>query len=206
MRLVCALCLLLFYPTLAMATEEASYRVHATLAESIEVRSYAAAIVAETEVSEAEFKSAGNAGFRILASYIFGNNQGKREIAMTAPVAQRTRGSEIAMTAPVAQSSQGDRGWVVSFTMPAQWTWETLPVPNDARVHLRQLPARQVAAIRFSGTWSDAHFAEQRERLLAAVSTAGLRTVGEPWTARYDPPWTPWFMRRNEILVEVAQH
>lgn len=205
----------------ATAIETPRYEVEATLADGIEVRSYAPMIVAETTVTTAEYRRAGNDAFRVLAGYIFGDNQGRRDIAMTAPVEQRRSadgteiamtapveqrraesGSEIAMTAPVEQRA-GNEGWVVTFMMPAEWTMDTLPVPNDPRVTLREIPQRRIAAIRFSGTWSDRAFAEREAELKAAVARAGLEMVGEPWTARYDPPWTPWFMRRNEILVLV---
>ena len=189
----------------AVATEEPSFSVRQTLGENIEVRTYAPLIVAETSVTEGRFKQAGNDGFRVLADYIFGNNQGSRKIAMTAPVEQRSSSkTEIAMTAPVEQSARADGGWVVSFTMPSEWTLATLPLPVDPRVSIREVPARDVAVIRFSGTWSDKRFAEKNGELLDAVAAAKLETKGEPWNARYDPPWTPWFMRRNEILVEVA--
>jgi hypothetical protein len=188
----------------AHAIEVPRYEVESTLAEDIEVRRYAPMIVAETTVTTEDYRRAGNDAFRVLAGYIFGDNQGRRDIAMTAPVEQRraSSGSEIAMTAPVEQRA-GDDGWVVTFMMPSEWSMDTLPVPNDSRVKLREMPSRRIAAIRFSGTWSERVFAEREAELTEAVARAGLEMVGEPWTARYDPPWTPWFMRRNEILVLV---
>lgn len=171
-----------------MATEIPEYRVLETIGEDVELREYAPLIVAETEVTSAVYGAAGNQGFRVLADYIFGNNEARAEIAMTAPVEQARRGAE---------------GWVVSFTMPAEWTMDTLPKPRDPRVRIRQIPARQVAAVRFSGTWSTKRFERHQAVLLEAVKRAGLTSVGESWTARYNPPWTPWFMRRNEIMIEV---
>lgn len=205
----------------AHAIEIPRYEVESTLAEGIEVRRYAPMIVAETTVTTEEYRRAGNDAFRVLAGYIFGDNQGRRDIAMTAPVEQRrdAKGSEIAMTAPVEQrrseagseiamtapveQREGDSGWTVTFMMPAEWNLETLPVPNDPRVTLREMPARRIAAIQFSGTWSAKSFATREAELVDAVEAAGLIAIGEPWTARYDPPWTPWFMRRNEILLEI---
>lgn len=187
----------------AMATPTPDYRVLAALGERIEVREYAPLIVAETTVSPDGFKDAGNSGFKVLADYIFGNNQGARKIAMTAPVEQR-RGDKIAMTAPVAQSERGDGTWVVAFTMPKEWSMATLPLPNNPQVTLREVPQRVVAAIRFSGTWSDKRFTEHRAELLASLQAGHYQVLGEPWSARYDPPWTPWFMRRNEVLVELV--
>ena len=205
----------------AHAIETPRYTVERTLADGIEVRRYDPMLVAETTVSTADYRRAGNEAFRVLANYIFGDNQGRRDIAMTAPVEQRRAGpgTEIAMTAPVEQrrASPGaeiamtapveqraaEAGWTVSFMMPSEWQPESLPLPNDARVVIRETPERRIAAIRFSGTWSAKAFAEREAELLDAVTRAGLVMVGDPWTARYDPPWTPWFMRRNEILVEL---
>jgi hypothetical protein len=205
----------------AHSIETPRYTVERTLADGIEVRRYDPMLIAETTVSIADYRRAGNEAFRVLANYIFGDNQGRRDIAMTAPVEQRRRGkgSDIAMTAPVEQrrATRGDdiamtapveqrgteSGWVVTFMMPGEWTLDTLPIPNDPRVVIRETPARRTAAIRFSGTWSARSFAEREAELLDTVTRAGLVMVGEPWTARYDPPWTPWFMRRNEILVEL---
>jgi hypothetical protein len=188
-----------------MATEIPEYRVLETIGEDVELREYAPLIVAETDVTAAAYGAAGNQGFRVLADYIFGNNEARAEIAMTAPVEQARgpRSQEIAMTAPVEQARGGGGGWVVSFTMPAEWTMETLPKPRDERVRIRQVPARQVAAVRFTGTWSTKRFERYQAVLLEAVEAAALETVGETWSARYDPPWTPWFLRRNEIMIEV---
>jgi hypothetical protein len=190
---------------LATALETPRYQVERILAEGFEVRRYEPMLLAETTVATTDYRRAGNEAFRVLANYIFGDNQGRREIAMTAPVEQRRErdGARIAMTAPVEQRAS-DAGWTVSFMMPSAWRRETLPLPNDPRVAIREVPGRRIAAIRFSGTWSARSFAAREAELVAAVTHAGLAMVGEPWTARYDPPWTPWFMRRNEILVELA--
>lgn len=188
-----------------MATEIPEYQVVRALADDIELRDYPSVIVAETDVSAASDDKAGNSGFRVLADYIFGNNQRRAEIAMTAPVEQRRQSQKIAMTAPVEQKPTGTDSWVVTFTMPSKWTLETLPMPNNPRVRIRELPARQIAVARFSGTWSTKRFERYRDALLAAVEGSGLTIAGEPWTARYDPPWTPWFMRRNEVMVEIAR-
>ncbi len=188
----------------AQAIETPRYRVERTLADGIEVRRYEPMLLAETTVATTDYRRAGNEAFRVLANYIFGDNQGRRDIAMTAPVEQRRArdGTGIAMTAPVEQRAS-EAGWTVTFMMPSEWQRETLPLPNDARVVIRELPERRIAAIRFSGTWSAKAFAAREAELVDAVTRAGLVMVGEPWTARYDPPWTPWFMRRNEILVEL---
>ena len=187
----------------SMATEEPKYRVEAEHS-TFQVRVYEPTVLAETVV-ESEFGPGGNEGFRRLAAYIFGGNDGGKKIAMTAPVAQTRRaGARIPMTAPVSQERRGE-GWVVSFTMPAGYTMDSLPAPNDSRVTFRQIPGRRVAAVRFSGTWGVGKFEEKANALLEQVKAGGLKAKGEPVFARYDPPWTPWFVRRNEVLVELGQ-
>jgi hypothetical protein len=119
---------------------------------------------------------------------------------MTAPVAQAP--VRIAMTAPVAQRA-GAGGYVVQFAMPREWTLETLPKPNDARVTLRAIPARTVAVANYSGTWSQSNYEENLKRLEEALAKAGLNWHGEAIWARYDPPWIPWFWRRNEVMLEL---
>lgn len=182
--------------SLVMAIEEPQYKVIQTGA-VFEVRRYEPNIVAETVVNAAP-EDAGNQGFRILAGYIFGQNKGERKIAMTAPVAQAP--ARIAMTAPVAQGAAAG-GQVIQFAMPREWTLETLPEPLDARVVLREVPARTLAVIGYSGTWSQGRYEEHLKKLQDAVAEAGLSWRGEPVWARYDPPWKPWFLRRNEIWL-----
>jgi hypothetical protein len=142
----------------------------------------------------------GHEGFRILAAYIFGQNKGGRKIDMTAPVAQTP--TKIAMTAPVAQSATSS-GFVIQFAMPREWTLETLPEPIDSRVMLRAIPARTVAVLGYSGTWSQTRYEEHLKTLQGALAEAGLRWHGDAIWARYDPPWKPWFRRRNEIWLEL---
>ncbi len=186
-----------------MATEEPKYRVEADHG-SFQLRLYDPVVVAETVVG-GEFGPGGNEGFRRLAGYIFGGNDGGRKIAMTAPVAQtRGTGTKIPMTAPVSQERRAE-GWVVAFTMPAGSTVEAMPAPDDPRVSLRRVGERRVAAVRFSGTWGLEKFDEKARALLAEVKAKGLTPSGEPVYARYDPPWTPWFLRRNEVLVPVER-
>lgn len=187
-----------------MAIEKPRYEVVQRI-EGIEVREYAPYVVAEVEVTGSR-EEAGNAGFRLLASYIFGKNRGERKIAMTAPVAQQ-EGARIAMTAPVAQQEKPGSGpstWVIQFMMPSEYALDTLPEPLDPAVRFREVPARRVAAIRYSGSWSEARYLEKLAGLRAVMEKAGLRAVGEPVWARYDPPFKPWFLRTNEILIEVA--
>jgi hypothetical protein len=185
----------------ASGVEEPRFRV--TLAEGdLEIRHYAPVVVAETVV-EGDWRAAGNAGFRRLANYIFGGNDGGRRIAMTAPVSQGRPGQKIAMTAPVSQERRGEK-WVVAFTMPSEYTLDRLPVPDDPAVRLRPVGERRVAAIRFSGSWDERRFEAKAAELRRWLESQGETAVGEPVTARYNPPWTPWFLRRNEILFELA--
>jgi len=181
-----------------MAIDEPRYTV-ARAYDVFEVRRYESSVEAETVVSAAA-EEAGNQGFRILAGYIFGQNKGERKIEMTAPVAQTP--TKIAMTAPVAQSATSS-GYVIQFTMPREWTLETLPEPIDSRVVLRAVPARTVSVLGCSGTWSQARYEDHLKTLRDALAQAGLHWHGEPIWARYDPPWKPWFWRRNEIWLEL---
>jgi hypothetical protein len=188
----------------AMAIEKPKYRVVQEL-QGIEVREYAPYLVAETEVTGSR-EEAGNAGFRRLADYIFGKNKGEKKIAMTAPVAQQ-EGARIAMTAPVAQQERPDRGpsaWVIQFMVPSEYSRDTLPEPLDPAIRFREVPGRRVAALRYSGTWSEERYLEKLAELRAAMEKEGLRALGEPVWARYDPPFMPWFLRTNEILIEIA--
>jgi hypothetical protein len=184
----------------AMAIEKPSYRVVERRGD-FELREYAPYLVAETVVGGSR-EEAGNAGFRILAGYIFGKNRGEKKIAMTAPVTQ-AEPAKIAMTAPVTQAGQEGR-WIIQFMMPSAFTLETLPEPLDPAISFRVVPARRVAAHTYSGTWSASRYDEHLATLRAALASAGLTAVGEPTWARYDPPFMPWFLRTNEILVELA--
>jgi len=191
-----------------MALEKPRYRVVEVL-EEFEVREYEPYLVAETEVTGSR-EDAGNAGFRRLADYIFGKNEGSRKISMTAPVAQQEgaapAGQKIAMTAPVSQQErpgQGPPTWTIQFMMPAGLTRETVPRPIDPAVVFREIPGRRMAVISYSGTWSEERYEKHLALLRAAMEKAGLQASGDPIWARYDPPFMPWFLRRNEIQVEI---
>jgi hypothetical protein len=181
------------------ATEEPRYSILKTRGD-VELRAYAPMVVAEVEVGGSR-DAAVQAGFRILADYIFGANEPKQKIAMTAPVTQQA-GEKIAMTAPVTQQAQGGQ-WKVRFVMPSNITLETLPRPSNPQIRLLPVPARRVAAIRFSGFWSDAAMQTQRDELAVAIKAMQLEPIGAPTFAYYDPPWTLPFMRRNEVMWQV---
>ena len=186
----------------AMAIEEPGYTVIEQV-DNFELRMYEPKIVAETLV-EGDFSEVGNEGFRRLAGYIFGDNRKQQDIDMTAPVSQQSDSEKIAMTAPVSQETL-DGKWRITFTMPAEYTMETLPMPLDDRVILKQEPAQLMAAIRYSGTWSRERYQEKEASLRAFMDAQGLRAVGEPVFARYNAPFTLWFLRRNEVLIPVER-
>jgi hypothetical protein len=185
---------------MAHAIEEPRYTVVREY-DAFEVRDYAPYLVAEVLVP-GPADEAGNEGFRILAGYIFGKNKGDRRIEMTAPVTQAPAPVKIEMTAPVAQAAT-DGGYVVQFKMPASFTLDTLPEPLDPRIQLKQVPGGRFAVIRYSGTWSERNYQEHLEQLQRGVAAAGLRTTGSPVYSRYNAPFVPWFLRRNEIWLKL---
>jgi hypothetical protein len=185
-----------------MAIEEPDYDILES-AEDFELRRYDSYIVAETVVEEA-FDDAGNEGFRRLFAYISGENRKKTSISMTAPVSQEKDYEQISMTAPVNQQSMAGK-WRVTFMMPSGYTLETLPEPIDERVTLKKVEGKLVAALKYSGTWSKKRFERKKERLESLIQERGLMSMGEPVFARYNPPFMPWFMRRNEVLITVYE-
>jgi SOUL heme-binding protein len=194
----------LFLPTFfggrASALEEAEYSV-LKRAEDYELRQYKPNIVAETWV-EGDFEKAGNEGFRRLFAYINGQNRKKQSIPMTAPVSLEAEGEKIPMTAPVNLEKTGGK-YRITFQMPSRDTLETLPEPLDSRVDLREVPGRLMAAIRYSGTWKKSLYEEKQSALLEWIRQNGLQPVGEPIFARYNSPFSLWFLRRNEVLIPV---
>lgn len=187
----------------AMANTEEPEFTLVSKDDAFEVRDYAPMIAAEVSV-DGERDSAASAGFRILAGYIFGGNAGSAKIDMTAPVTQ-SKGDTIAMTAPVTQTG-GTGVWTIRFMMPKGYTLEALPKPNDARIRFVEIPGRRVAVLRFSGLWSDGNLMSHREELAALLKAKHLKPQGEPSFAFYDPPWQPFFWRRNEIMWDVSRH
>lgn len=184
-----------------MAIDEPPFTVECQQGD-FEVRDYPPLIVAEVGVAGSRKDAAGQ-GFRLLAGYIFGGNTRQQRIAMTAPVVQSPAGETIAMTAPVVQIGE-DGTWVIRFIMPRGATLETLPRPNNPKVQLHAVTAARMAVVRFSGLARQADVATKTLALSRFVSAQHLRAVGPPSLAQYDPPWTPWFMRRNEMMIPVA--
>jgi DNA gyrase inhibitor GyrI len=170
--------------------------------QGIEIRDYPAMIVAEADVSGERNKAIGE-GFRMIADYIFGNNLSSQKVAMTAPVTQQA-GEKIAMTAPVTQQSAGNL-WRVRFIMPAAYTMETLPKPKNSAVKLKEIGAKRFAVIRFSGFAGEDSLKRHTEQLMAFVRAKKMTTVSDPIYAFYNPPWTLPFLRRNEVMLELAR-
>ena len=183
-----------------MAAEEALYSV-SVQQDKLEIREYEPSVVAEVVVNDS-FEDASGAAFRKLFNYISGDNTGRSKIAMTSPVTQKQEPEKIAMTSPVGQR-KSDQGWVISFMMPYSYTMYTIPLPDDPSVVLREIPAYRAAAIRYSGGWSEKAYRKQLSLLLQWIEVKNLEITGEPIWARYNAPFTPWFMRRNEILIPV---
>jgi hypothetical protein len=192
--------MLAFLPMSSHATEEPEFQIVRKI-NDIELRQYAGYTVAEVVVPGPSGE-AGSQAFPILAGYIFGKNKGERKLAMTAPVTQAAVAIKLEMTAPVIQTPAPE-GFVVQFVLPKGVTLANAPEPLDARIHLRAVVSHRVAVIRYSGFWSEANYNEHLAQLQAALRNADLVWSGAPVYARYNPPFTPWFMRRNEIWLGV---
>lgn len=184
------------------ATEEPDYTVVQNL-QDIEIREYGPYAVAEVVVP-GPAAEAGNQAFPILAGYIFGKNKGERKFAMTAPVTQAAEPVKLEMTAPVTQAAVPG-GYRVQFVLPKGVTQASAPEPLDARVTLRSIAPSRVAVIRYSGFWSDGNYNQHLEKLQSALRAADLVSVGEAVYSRYNAPFTPWFMRRNEIWLHLTK-
>lgn len=188
----------------AMALEEPVFSV-VRKTETYEIRRYEPYIVAEVDIDAPSERKAGGQGFRILAGYIFGDNRQQVKMEMTAPVesSRSSTGIRMKMTAPVETSSGAD-GFTYAFVMERKYTLDTLPEPLDPRIRIREKPGRYVAALNFSGRWSEKNYERHKAELDAALASDGVSLTGEFTLARYNSPFAPPFMRRNEVLVDVA--
>jgi hypothetical protein len=166
--------------------EQAKYEVLKKIG-NMEIRRYPRLVVARVD-------GYGDGGFNLLFRFITGNNQQKSDIAMTAPVVSE----QIAMTAPVLSETGS-----LAFIMPEDYTLETTPEPLDHRVKIAEVPERVVAALRFSGRWSNSIFKKKSNELLAELKNAEVKVAGQVFSMRYNGPYTPWFLRRNEVAVAV---
>lgn len=184
MRIFYLLLITLLSPhIMAETTEEPVFTTLGTV-DGVELRRYAPGIQARTPL---EHSGQTNAGFRRLAGFIFGGNDRDMEIAMTAPV-EETLEPEPTM----------------AFTMPGEYRMEDLPAPDDAEVELVEIPARTVAVLAFSGWATEGKVADRTRELLETLQVRGIEVVGPPSLNQYNPPWTPPFMRRNEIMIGVG--
>lgn len=188
----------LFSGTIMSQVEIPLYRVKEKQS-SFEIREYPPLLVAEVEI-QGERKAAISNGFKILAEYIFGNNQSAEKIAMTAPVIQESE--KIAMTAPVLQSAENNQ-WKIRFVMPAKYTAQNLPRPLDPRVKVHEIPAKKFATIRFSGLSTQENIDKNLLLLKDFIKNRGISSDATPIYAFYNPPWTLPFLRRNEIWIEI---
>ena len=206
--LILAVCILIWivYGYFSSRVKEPKFSVVEKKA-GYEIREYAPYIEARVKVT-GEYREAMNAGFTILAGYIFGGNTRTQSIAMTAPVSEQTSepiAIPIAMTAPVSETVLADNSRVVSFVMPEEYTLATLPTPNDKRIEIVEVPKHRSAVLRYSGYNNAEKVAEMKAKLLEYLRRDNVSIVGVPCGAGYNPPWTPPFMNRNEILVEVGE-
>lgn len=187
-------------PLLSHAIEEPEYEVIKTI-DKVEFRKYSPYVVAEVVLNTAT-EDAANQAFPILAGYIFGKNKGEKKFSMTAPVTQTAEPIRLEMAVPVTQATVTG-ALRVQFVLPRGVTLETAPEPIDPRVQLRLVAARTWAVIRYSGSWSKANYEENLGILRALVEIHAVATEGEPVWARYNAPFTPWFLRRNEIWLAL---
>ena len=166
--------------------EQAKYEVLREI-NKVEIRRYPRLVIARVD-------GYGDGGFNILFGFITGDNRQKSKIAMTAPVVSE----QIAMTAPVLSDPDS-----IAFVMPEGFTLETTPEPLDDRVKIVGLPERVVAALQFSGRWSNSIFKKKAKAMLEELAKAGIKSTGQVFSMRYNGPFTPWFLRRNEVAITV---
>ena len=195
---------LIMFSTAAMSIEEPKF----TLLEkeqSFELRAYQPKLIAEVLV-DGDMSESSSKGFELIADFNFGNNttqSGKSEkISMTAPVAVKPSTEKISMTAPVGLQ-QSKKGWRVYFVMPSQYTPQTLPKPNNPQVTIKLLPAQKFAVVRFSGLVGEEKMNRKLAELNQWIKRKNFKALSNPELARYNPPWTLPFLRRNELMVEV---
>jgi len=182
--------------------ETPAYRVLETRSD-YQIRRYASYIVAETHQKGSQ-KEALSGGFRELFRYITGANIASSKIDMTTPVLQSgaAEREKISMSAPVIKQGEGASS-CIAFVMPKGSRLDELPRPKSAGVRLRVVPPGSFAVTAFSGYATDAKIKVKTEKLLAALVRDGRVVRAAPQVALYNPPWTPPFMRRNEVMVEI---
>jgi hypothetical protein len=170
-----------------------------------EVREYAPYIRAEV-TREGDFRETMYGGFEEVGGYIFGANTRQSKIAMTAPVLHEAEGQKIAMTAPVLHEAQAGTGkYTLAFVMPSAYRIEDLPTPNNPNVKLREVPRQRYAVLSFGGYATERRTEKKMQKLLEELKKDGRVPAGSPILAQYDPPWTPLWMRHNEIQVPLQE-
>ena len=197
-----SLLIFIFWGTNLSALEEPKYSILKEY-ENFEIRNYDSYLVAEVDI-EGSYNKTGNEAFRILAGYIFGDNQSSTKMNMTAPVeSEAIQPSErMNMTAPVF-SNKNVNGYTYRFVMESKYTQETLPVPNNSKIRITEIKDRVMAVISFSGRWSQKNFEKHEQILVNDLKNEGIGVASEAIYARYNAPFTPWFLRRNEIMFEI---
>jgi hypothetical protein len=185
-----------------LAYEEPGYTVVERYQE-FELRQYEAYLVAETSVT-GDFDDVGGEAFRRLFDYISEGDRPQGKIAMTTPVIQQPLPAVTEQSSVDDASPGANNRYRFAFVMPAGYSLEDLPRPENPKVRIKSVPARLMAARRYAGTWSEERYRSNEQQLLAAVQAGGLKTLGPPIFARYNAPFSLWFLRRNEVLVEVA--
>ena len=194
---------LLFFSQQLMATEEPDFTL-IYKEKSFEIREYAPRIIAQVKIN-GNFDEASSTGFRSLADFIFGNNSINNEsekISMTAPVITEPTSKKIPMTAPVLAEEEENQ-WFISFVMPKEYSLQTLPKPNNSEITLTNLPKEKFAVIIFSGLVRESSYDEKIILLNNFIKKQKLKTLGSVQIARYNPPWTLPFFRRNELMIKV---
>ena len=181
--------LLLAFTGISQAIESLSFDVLETY-DDVEIRQYAPHLLATVRV-DGKFDEAGSQAFRPLFNYISGENRSDAKIAMTAPVLQ--------------QPDERRGSWLISFVMPSSFEKDSLPVPTSEIVQVSEQPSMRMAALEYRGGWSQSRYAEHELKLRSALSNMPLTACGDPRWARHDPPFMPWFLRKNEILIPLCE-
>lgn len=185
------------------ALEEPEYQIIKNTPD-FEIRYYNEYLVAEVTLT-GDFTSSGNQAFKVLAGYIFGANQASTKMKMTAPVESQaiSISEEMKMTAPVMSVDNNSNEHVYRFVMEKKYTLDTLPTPNDKRIRLIKVTPRFMAVKKFSGRWSEKNYQKSEKLLLKSLNLEKIETIGLPIFARYNAPFVPWFLRRNEIMIQI---
>jgi hypothetical protein len=194
-------------PSRASEIEQPRYDVLKRFDSGVEIRAYAPRLAAETIVADTTWRAGENSAFGRLAGYIFGRNRQQTGIAMAVPAAETSaagRPTKIEMTSPV-QSGATARGFLMRFFLPAELTLATAPAPLDPNVQLVELPAETIAVLEFSGFRDPGKVEQMKRALLDRLESSDWRPLETPMAYFYDPPWTPPFLRRNEVAVIVGR-